>query len=91
MDWQPSARYSYAYMSHLPHLYPFVHSDWRRSLAALALLTAGVFMDLAVPRLAEPIIDGGITPQDHAVVVQSSRITPGMSPTWAPPLPLAKT
>jgi ATP-binding cassette subfamily B protein len=59
-------------MIHIRHLLRFVRPYWRRSLAALALLTAVVVMDLAVPRLIEHLIDLGITPHDQAVVVHTS-------------------
>jgi len=66
-------------MSHLRHLARFVRPYWRRSLAALALLTAVVVMDLAIPRLVERIIDEGITPHDQAVVLRTSLIMLGIS------------
>ena len=61
-------------MRPIRHLLRFVRPYWRRSLAALALLTAVVFMDLAIPRLVERIIDEGITPHDQAVVLHTSLI-----------------
>jgi ATP-binding cassette subfamily B multidrug efflux pump len=52
----------------------FIRPYWRRSLVALALLTAGVFMDLSIPRLIERIIDQGIGQHNNAVVLQTSLI-----------------
>src|SRR5256885_1872781 len=52
----------------LPYLKPY----WRRSLAALALLTGLVVMDLSIPRLIERIIDQGIGQHNTAVVIQTS-------------------
>ena len=66
-------------MTHIRHQFRFVRPYWRRSLAALALLTAVVVMDLAIPRLVERIIDQGITPNDQSVVVQTSLIMLGIS------------
>ena len=66
-------------MLHIRHLLRFVRPYWRRSLAALALLTAVVVMDLAIPRLVQRIIDQGITPNDQSVVVQTSLIMLGIS------------
>ena len=66
-------------MTHIRHLLRFVRPYWRRSLAALALLTAVVVMDLAIPRLVERIIDEGITPHDQAVVLHTSLIMLGIS------------
>jgi ATP-binding cassette subfamily B multidrug efflux pump len=56
-------------MQHIRKLLSFVKPYWKRSLLALFLLTTVVFMDLAIPRLIERIIDQGITPGDMAVVV----------------------
>ena len=66
-------------MNPIRHLLRFVRPYWRRSLAALALLTAVVVMDLAIPRLVERIIDQGITPHDQAVVLHTSLIMLGIS------------
>jgi len=44
-------------MHHLRNLLPFVKPYWRRALAALLLLTSLVFMDLAIPRLIQRLID----------------------------------
>jgi ATP-binding cassette subfamily B protein len=66
-------------MVHLRHLFRFVRPYWRRSLAALALLTAVVVMDLAIPRLVERIIDEGVTPHNQVVVLHTSLIMLGIS------------
>jgi ATP-binding cassette subfamily B multidrug efflux pump len=55
-------------------LLPLLKPYWRRSLAALALLTAGVIMDLSIPRLIERIIDQGIGQHNNAVVIQTSLV-----------------
>jgi len=55
-------------------LISYVKPYWKRSLLALVLLTAVVFMDLSIPRLVQRIIDEGITAQDQNVVIQTSLI-----------------
>jgi len=57
----------------------FVRPYWRRSLVALVFLTSLVFMDLAIPRLIERIIDQGITAHDQQVVIQTSILMIGIS------------
>ena len=59
-------------MKDLLHLLPFVRPYWKKSLVSLFLLTAVVFMDLAIPRLVQRIIDQGITQNDQQVVIQTS-------------------
>jgi ATP-binding cassette subfamily B protein len=66
-------------MTHIRHLLRFVRPYWRRSLVALALLSAVVVMDLAIPRLIERIIDHGITPHDQTVVVNTALLMLGIS------------
>src|SRR4051795_5049332 len=61
-------------MNSLHTLYPYIKPYWRKSLAALFLLTSLVFMDLAIPRLLQRLIDQGINKQDGAVVLQTSVI-----------------
>ncbi|MBN1956144.1 MAG: ABC transporter ATP-binding protein, partial [Anaerolineae bacterium] len=59
-------------MHHVLKLVAFVRPYWKRALAALALLTVLVFLDLAIPRLVQRIIDEGIQQQDQSVVVATS-------------------
>jgi ATP-binding cassette subfamily B protein len=59
-------------MNHVIKLASFVKPYWRRALVALALLTAIVFGDLAIPRLIQRIIDQGISQHNQAVVLQTS-------------------
>ncbi len=61
-------------MNSLRTLYPFIKPYWRKSVGALILLTSLVFMDLAIPRLLQRLIDQGINQQDGAVVLQTSII-----------------
>jgi ATP-binding cassette subfamily B multidrug efflux pump len=59
-------------MHHVIKLTSLVRPYWRRALVALVLLTAIVFMDLAIPRLIQRIIDQGITQHNQTVVIQTS-------------------
>ncbi len=59
-------------MNHIIKIVPFIKPYWRRALASLVLLVALVFMDLAIPRLIQRIIDQGIARRDQSVVIQTS-------------------
>jgi len=59
-------------MNHVRKLLPFVKPYWKLSVVALVLLTSLVFMDLAIPRLIEQIIDQGIKQNNLGVVIQTS-------------------
>ena len=66
-------------MNQVFKLASFVKPYWRRALVSLVLLTAIVFMDLAIPRLIQRIIDQGIAAYDQAVVIQTSLWMLGIS------------
>jgi len=66
-------------MKHIRKLIPFVKPYWGRSLLSLALLTAVVLMDLAIPRLIQRIIDQGIRQNDQSVVIQTALVMLGIS------------
>jgi len=66
-------------MAHIRKLLPFVKPYWRRSLVSLVLLIAVIFMDLAIPRLIQRIIDQGITPNDMQVVISTTLWMLGIS------------
>ncbi|MEW5721158.1 MAG: ABC transporter ATP-binding protein, partial [Chloroflexota bacterium] len=66
-------------MNDIRKLLPFVKPYWRRALVALILLTTLVFLDLAIPRLIQRIIDQGITPNDQTVVIQTALLMIGIS------------
>ncbi len=66
-------------MSHIFKLAHFLKPYRKRSLVALVLLTAVVFMDLAIPRLIQRIIDQGIGGHNQTVVIQTSLIMLGIS------------
>src|SRR5512138_3799577 len=59
-------------MNQIRKLLYFVKPYWRRSLVALVFLIAVVFMDLAIPRLIQHIIDQGINDKNMQVVVRTS-------------------
>src|SRR5664279_6252906 len=57
----------------------FVKPYCKLAVLALVLLTSLVFMDLAVPRLIEEIIDVGIKQNNMPVVIQTSLLMLGIS------------
>jgi ATP-binding cassette subfamily B multidrug efflux pump len=61
-------------MKHLRKLLHFVKPYWLPSVLSLILLTSVVFMDLAIPRLIQRIIDKGITNKDMQVVTSTTLI-----------------
>jgi ATP-binding cassette, subfamily B, multidrug efflux pump len=61
-------------MDAIRKLLPLIKPYWKRSVLALVLLTSLVFMDLAIPRLIQQLIDHGITPKNQTVVTQTSLI-----------------
>jgi ATP-binding cassette subfamily B protein len=66
-------------MTHLRKLIHFLKPYWKRAVMALLLLTSLVFMDLAIPRLVQRIIDQGILQRNQGVVLQTSLIMIGIS------------
>jgi ATP-binding cassette subfamily B protein len=66
-------------MTPLRKLLPYARPYWLPSVGALALLTAVVMMDLAIPRLIQRIIDAGITPHNSAVILHTSLAMLGIS------------
>jgi len=66
-------------MAAIRKLLPFVEPYWKRATLALILLTSLVFMDLAIPRLIQQIIDKGITQHNQTVVLQTSLLMIGIS------------
>jgi ATP-binding cassette subfamily B protein len=59
-------------MNHIRKLIHFIKPYRKLALLALALLTSLVFMDLAIPRLIQRIIDQGIKQNSLTVVIQTS-------------------
>ncbi len=57
----------------------FVKPYWRRATVAVILLTLMVFLDLAIPRLIQRIMDQGIAAQNQPVVVQTGLLMIGLS------------
>ena len=66
-------------MKQIFKLFPFVRPYWKRSVAALILLTSLVFFDLSIPRLVQRIIDQGITAHNQQVVIQTAVLMIGIS------------
>lgn len=66
-------------MNHIFKLTSLVKPYWRRSVLALVLLTSLVFLDLAIPRLVQRIIDQGIARQNQQVVIQTGLLMLGIS------------
>ena len=66
-------------MKHIRKLLYFVKPYWRRSLVSLVLLITVIFIDLAIPRLIQRIIDQGITANDMQVVISTTLIMLGIS------------
>src|SRR5882672_8031544 len=60
-------------------LLKFVQPYWRRATLALIILTLLVFLDLAIPRLIERIIDDGIAKNDQPLVIQTALLMIGIS------------
>ena len=66
-------------MNQIIKLLPFLRPYWKRSVAALVLLTSLVFLDLSIPRLIQRIIDQGITAHNQQVVTQTALLMIGIS------------
>lgn len=59
-------------MRQIIKLLPFVKPYWKKSIISLLLLAAVVFMDLAIPRLVQKIIDQRTGQQNMDIVLQTS-------------------
>jgi ATP-binding cassette subfamily B multidrug efflux pump len=57
----------------------FVRPYWRQAVAAFVLLTSLVFLDLAIPRLIQRIIDEGIAQQNQDIVIETGLLMVGIS------------
>jgi ATP-binding cassette, subfamily B, multidrug efflux pump len=66
-------------MDSIRKILQFVKPYWKLSVLSLVLLTSLVFMDLAIPRLIQQIIDQGIKKNNLAVVINTSIIMLGIS------------
>lgn len=66
-------------MQDIMRLARFVRPYWRSAVVAFVLLTTLVFLDLAIPRLIQRIIDEGIAKQNQDVVIQTGLIMVGIS------------
>ena len=59
-------------MKHIQKLLHFVKPYWKWSVISLILLTTVVFMDLAIPRLIQRVIDQGINQNNMQVVITTT-------------------
>lgn len=66
-------------MNPIRRVLSFVRPYWKWATTALVLLTSLVFMDLAIPRLIQRIIDQGIKAQNLQVVISTSVLMLGIS------------
>ncbi len=66
-------------MKNILKLRRFIIPYWKQSLLALVMLTAVVFMDLAIPRLIQAIIDRGILQKDMQFVLNTTLIMLGIT------------
>jgi ATP-binding cassette subfamily B multidrug efflux pump len=66
-------------MNQIRKYFPFLKPYWKLAVLSLILLTTQVFLDLAIPRLIQRIIDEGITNHNTPLVVQTALIMLGVS------------
>ncbi len=66
-------------MKRLIKLISYLKPYWRESALSIVLLILTVFMDLAIPRLVQRIIDVGIVQSNMQVVISTSLLMLGIS------------
>lgn len=66
-------------MQALSRLFGYLRPYRRQAILSLIALTAWVFLDLAIPRLIQRIIDQGILRNDQALVLETAAIMLGIS------------
>ena len=66
-------------MQALSRLFIYLRPYRRQAILSLIALTTWVFLDLAIPRLIQRIIDQGILRNDQAVVLETAAIMLGIS------------
>ncbi|MCJ7519541.1 MAG: ABC transporter ATP-binding protein/permease [Anaerolineaceae bacterium] len=66
-------------MKKLLQLISYLKPYWKESVLSMVLLIATVFMDLAIPRLVQQIIDVGIAKADMQAVISTSLLMLGIS------------
>jgi len=66
-------------MKKLLKLITYLKPYWKESVFSVFLLIATVFMDLAIPRLVQRIIDVGIAKSDMQAVISTSLVMLGIS------------
>lgn len=68
-------------MNDVKKLLTYIKPYWLGSVLSLITLTTLVFLDLAIPRLIQRIIDDGIAARDQGVVIQTALIMLSISLT----------
>jgi len=66
-------------MQSLGRLFGYLRPYRRQAILSLIALTTWVFLDLAIPRLIQRIIDQGILRNDQAVVLETAAVMLGIS------------
>jgi len=66
-------------MKNLTRIFRFLKPYWKQTLVSTLFLLCVVFLDLAIPRLVQQIIDKGITPGNMDVVSRTTLIMLGVS------------
>jgi ATP-binding cassette subfamily B protein len=66
-------------MKELRKLFHFINPYWKLSVVALVLLTLMLFVDLAIPRLIQRVVDSGVRQNDMSVVLYTSALMIGLS------------
>jgi ATP-binding cassette, subfamily B, multidrug efflux pump len=61
-------------MKHLKKLFHFIDPFWNLAIASLVLLTLVLFIDLALPRLIQYMVDQGVKAKDMSVVYKTSAL-----------------
>ncbi|MBI9045277.1 MAG: ABC transporter ATP-binding protein [Anaerolineaceae bacterium] len=66
-------------MKDLLKLFSFLKPYWKKSVFALIFITAGVIIDMAIPRLIQKVIDMGIIGGDSQQIIQTTLVMLGIS------------
>ena len=66
-------------MKKLLKFFTYIKPYWKQALLAMILLVCVVFMDLAIPRLVQRIIDDGIYQSNMAIVTSTTLMMLGIS------------
>jgi ATP-binding cassette subfamily B protein len=66
-------------MQALGRMMRYVRPYWKQGALALVLMLGMVFVDLAIPRLVQRIIDQGVSKQDMPMIINTSLLMIGVS------------